>query len=125
MSFTEAIRTVWSKYTTLTGRAARSEFWWWILFVVLLNISTGIIDGIVVAPLLGFEPFAEFAGQPVSLILGLVLFLPGFCVGVRRLHDIDRSGWWYLILLIPFIGVIVLIYWWAQPGTKGSNRFGA
>ncbi len=124
MSFTEAIRTVWSKYTTLSGRAARPEYWWWVLFVVLLNIVTGLVDGAIIAPALGFERFAQEAWQPLSLIASLAVLIPGICVGVRRLHDIDRSGWWLLIILIPFIGVLVLLYWMTRPGTDGANRFG-
>jgi uncharacterized membrane protein YhaH (DUF805 family) len=124
MSFTEAIRTVLSKYTTFSGRASRPEFWWWVLFVVLLNVATGIVDATLIAPTLGFEPYEELAGQPLSLIVSLAILLPNISVSVRRLHDIDRSGWWYLIILIPFIGVLVIIYWAVQPGTSGSNRFG-
>ena len=125
MSFTEAIRTVLSKYATFSGRASRPEFWWWVLFMVLLNIATGIVDAAFIAPTLGFEPYEELAGQPLSLLVGLALLLPNISVSVRRLHDIDRSGWWYLIILIPFIGVLVVIYWAVQTGTSGSNRFGA
>ena len=124
MSFTEAIRTVWSKYATLTGRATRPEYWWWVLFVVLLSIATNIVDGAILAPMLGFDRYGEFAVQPLSAIVSLVLFLPGICVGVRRLHDIDRSGWWMLIIFIPFIGVLVLLYWLTQRGSDGANRFG-
>ena len=65
MSFAEAIRTVWSKYATLSGRAARPEYWWWVLFVVLLNIATSIVDGVVIAP-------GELV-QPLSSIAALVL----------------------------------------------------
>ena len=124
MSFIEAIRAVFSKYATLSGRAARPEYWWWVLFILLLNIVTGVVDGAVIAPALGYERFAEDAGQPLSLITGVALLLPGFCVGVRRLHDSDRSAWWLFIVLIPLIGVLVLIYWLTQAGTSGANRFG-
>jgi len=125
MSFTEAIQTVWSKYATLSGRATRPEFWWWVLFVILLNMATGIIDRIVIAPALGFEMLEKTAGQPLSLIVSLALIIPGFCVSVRRLHDIDRSGWWLLINLIPIIGVLVYLFWLTRPGTDGANRYGA
>lgn len=124
MSFIEAIQTVWSKYATLSGRASRPEYWWWVLFIVLLNIVTGIVDGAIIAPALGYERFTQDAGQPLSLIAALALLIPGFCVGVRRLHDIDRSAWWLLIILIPFIGVLVLLYWMMRPGSSGSNNFG-
>ena len=58
------------------------------------------------------------------MIESLVLLLPSLAVAVRRLHDIDRSGWWYLIIVIPIIGPLVLLYWYIQPGTDGSNQFG-
>ena len=74
--------------------------------------------------MLGFEPFAEEAGQPLRMLAGLALFLPTLAVTVRRLHDIDRSGWWYLLSLIPIIGILVLLYWYIQPGTEGPNQFG-
>lgn len=124
MSFTEAIRTVLSKYATFSGRAARPEYWWWVLFAFLVNVATSLIDGAVIAPALGFAYFAEEAGQPLTFLMVLALLLPNLAVGARRLHDMDRSGWWQLIALVPFIGVLVLIYWMVQRGTDGSNRFG-
>ena len=125
MTFIEAIKTVWSKYATLSGRAMRPEYWWWVLFVILLNIATTLVDGAVIAPALGFEMFGPLSGRPLSMITTLAILIPGFCVTVRRLHDIDRSGWWMLINLIPMIGLLVFIYWMTRPGTEGANRFGA
>ena len=124
MNFTTAVRSVLSKYVTFSGRALRSEYWWWILFVFLVALVTSIIDGAVVAPMLGYEAFSEEAGEPLSTLVSLAFFLPGLAVGARRLHDIDKSGWWLLIGLIPLIGIIVLIYWFVQRGTDGPNRFG-
>lgn len=67
----------------------------------------------------------EAAGiGPVSGILSLVLLIPSISVAVRRLHDIDRSGWWYLLFLIPLIGAIVLLIFFVKSGTAGDNRFG-
>ena len=83
--------------------------WWWVLFVLLLDIATSIVDVFIIAPALGLESFGEFAEQPLFLIVSLALFVPSFCVGVRRLHDIDRSGWWLLIIFIPLIGVLVAL----------------
>ena len=93
--------------------------------MVLVNIAASLIDGAVIAPALGFEMFAGNAGQPLTFLVTLALLLPYIAVGVRRLHDIDRTGWWLLIGFIPFIGVLVLLYWFVQRGTDGSNRFGA
>jgi uncharacterized membrane protein YhaH (DUF805 family) len=124
MTFTTAVRSVLSKYVTFSGRAMRSEYWWWTLFAFLVALVTSIVDGVVVAPMLGYEPFSEDAIEPLSALVSLALFLPGLAVGVRRLHDLDKSGWWMLIVLIPLIGIIVLIYWFVHRGTDGPNRFG-
>lgn len=112
MGFQDSIRTVLSKYATFTGRAGRPEFWWFVLFNFLVNLVTSIIDG------------AVFGSPVLNTVTGLALILPSIAVGVRRLHDIDRSGWWLLLGLIPVIGWIVLIYFNVQPGQQGDNRFG-
>ena len=124
MTFADAVRTCFSKYATFSGRAARPEYWWWVLFATVVSLLTNMIDAYVIASALGLPPFGEGSGQPLSLIVGLGLLLPGLAVTVRRLHDIDRSGWWVLIVFIPVIGLLVLIYWMVQPGTEGENRFG-
>ena len=123
MTFSQAIGTVFSKYATFQGRAGRPEFWWWVLFVILVSLVTQFIDGMFIGPMLGYESFDADGGQPLSLVVSLGLLLPNLAVSVRRLHDIDRSGWWLLIGLVPLIGVIVLIFWYVQPGTEGGNRF--
>lgn len=125
MEFTEAIRSVLGKYATFSGRARRSEYWFWVLFVFLLSIATQVIDGFLVAPALGLMPFQGAAGQPLSMLTNLILLIPNLAVAVRRLHDVDRSGWWLLIILVPILGVIVLIYWFVTRGTVGPNTYGA
>ncbi len=62
--------------------------------------------------------------QYVGPLVSLALILPSIAVGVRRLHDTDRAGWWYLLVFVPLIGFIVLIVFWCQQGTQGRNRFG-
>lgn len=119
-----AVRAVLSKYATFEGRAPRSEFWWWALAVFLMFIVTRLIDGALVAPLLGFSAFAPEAGQPLSLLLALGIILPNIAVGVRRLHDTGRSGWWILIGLIPLIGTLVLLYFYIQPSEGDENSYG-
>jgi len=119
-----ATRTVLAKYRTFTGRASRAEFWWWILAVIILMVVLGLVDGAIVAPLLGFDAFAENAGQPLSLLVSLVLLLPAIAVSIRRLHDIDRTGWWLLLGLVPVIGSLALLYFYVQKGDAGPNRFG-
>jgi len=106
-------KVVTQHYFDFNGRARRSEFWYYTLCYFIIAIALSILDG-----MLGFA-------NMLASLLALALLLPSLGVGVRRLHDIDRSGWWILIGLIPLVGWIVLIYWYAQPGTAGSNQFGA
>jgi uncharacterized membrane protein YhaH (DUF805 family) len=120
MSFTAAVRSVLSQYVGFAGRARRSEYWWYVLFTVLVGIVASILD-------MAFG--TDFDGSVTSsglfgLIANLALLLPSLAVGVRRLHDTDRSGWWLLIGLIPFIGLIVLLVFFVQDGTPAENRFG-
>jgi uncharacterized membrane protein YhaH (DUF805 family) len=124
MDLQTAIRTVFGKYAVFTGRAARSEFWYWVLFIVLVSIGLSIIDGTVIAPMTGHETFAPEAGQPLQLLFNLATLLPTLAVSVRRLHDTDRSGWWLLLGLIPIIGNLILLWWYIQAGTPGDNEYG-
>jgi uncharacterized membrane protein YhaH (DUF805 family) len=102
-------------YVVFSGRASRSEFWYWILFTVLVSIALSIIDvGLV-----------SGNTSVLSSIWSLATFLPSLALGVRRLHDTDRSGWWWLIAFVPLIGIIVLIVFWCLEGTPGQNRFGS
>lgn len=110
MGFADAIRSCFGKYATFSGRAARSEFWYWTLFSVIAQIVAAVIDGVLDLTL-------------VEVLLSLALLLPSLAVAVRRLHDIDRTGWWVLIAFTG-IGVLLLIYWDCVKGTDGPNRFG-
>lgn len=117
MGFQEAITACLSKYIGFEGRAIRSEYWYWVLFIVIVAIVVNLLAGIL----------PGFIGSLLAILLGLfqlAMLLPGLAVSVRRLHDVDRSGWFLLLGLIPLIGAIILIYWMAQPGTQGRNRFG-
>ena len=100
MSFADAVRSVFSKYATFSGRARRSEFWYFVLFTFLVGIVTGIVDSI-----LGTD-YDGTSGGLVNTLGSLALLLPSVAVAVRRLHDIDRSGWWILLGIIPIIGWI-------------------
>jgi uncharacterized membrane protein YhaH (DUF805 family) len=112
MSFADAVRTCLSKYVDFQGRAMRSEYWWFVLFTIIVEIVTTVIDKGVL-------------GYPVLYtIAALGLILPSLAVAVRRLHDTDRSGWWLLISLIPLIGAILLIVWFCTKGSVSQNRFG-
>ncbi len=119
MSFQDAIRTCLSKYATFSGRARRSEFWWFVLFTVLVSAALNVVD----RAIFGIAP----DGRPVSILnalFSLAVLLPTIAVGVRRLHDLDRTGWWYLLILIPVLGALILLFFFIQKGTEGPNRFG-
>jgi len=111
VSFPDAIRSVLTQYATFSGRARRSEYWWFVLASFIANVLASVIDSLVGFPVLG-------------LVLGLGLLVPSLAVGVRRLHDTGRSGWWLLIALVPFVGAIVLIVFACQDSRPGTNRFG-
>ena len=124
VGFGGAIATCLRKYVVFRGRARRPEYWYWLLFQVLLTILALALDA---------ATFDRTWG-PFHLTADLGLFLPTLAVMVRRLHDTDTSGWWVVIPLIgiaiPPIAVIALIGWIAlfvqtcRRGTAGANRFG-
>jgi uncharacterized membrane protein YhaH (DUF805 family) len=115
MDFGQAIASGFSNYVRFSGRAARSEYWFWILFIILGGLATQIIDSAIFA--------SHSSVSPLNAVFNLLTFLPSLAVGVRRLHDIDRSGWWILIVF-TIVGIFLLIYWACQEGTPGPNRFG-
>jgi uncharacterized membrane protein YhaH (DUF805 family) len=111
MGFSEAVKSGFDNYANFEGRASRPAFWWWTLFSILVAVAANIVDAIIGAPIL-------------SILVALGLFLPNLSVSVRRLHDIDKTGWWILIGLIPLIGFIVLIIFYLQKGDPGENSYG-
>lgn len=122
MNFTTAVRTCFGKYATFTGRARRAEYWWFVLFNMLMSIVLSIADAMILG--IGFRAPQGEEPQILSGIYSLAVFLPSLAVGARRLHDTGRSGWWLLIWLIPVIGWIVLIWWLATRGENGPNTHG-
>lgn len=119
MNFTEAVSSCFKKYTTFAGRSARSEFWYWVLFTVLVSMGCGILDG---ALFPSTDPMRSTG--PIGALFSLATLVPGLAVTARRLHDIGRSGWWMLIALTG-IGILLLLYWYCQKGTDGDNQYGA
>jgi uncharacterized membrane protein YhaH (DUF805 family) len=99
MNFGQAISSCLRNYANFSGRSARPEFWWFFLFQVLVSVAAPMIS------------------QQVGSLASLALLLPALAVGARRLHDIGKSGWWQLLLLTG-IGLLLLIYWWAQPASE-------
>jgi uncharacterized membrane protein YhaH (DUF805 family) len=116
MGFQKAVATCFRKYAVSAGRATRSEFWYFVLFIFLVSGILTVADGMIFG--------REYADpQLLSGIFSLGVFIPSWAVNIRRLHDIDKSGWWILLNVIPVIGSIILIYWACKPGT-GPNRYG-
>jgi uncharacterized membrane protein YhaH (DUF805 family) len=111
MGFGQAIGSGFSNYVNFSGRACRSEYWFWTLFVILAEIVTSIIDWVIGASV-------------TTSLFGLATLLPSLAVAIRRLHDLDRTGWWFLLAFVPIVGWIILIIWYCTKGTEGSNRFG-
>ncbi|MFQ5437790.1 MAG: DUF805 domain-containing protein [Paracoccaceae bacterium] len=126
MTFARSIKTCFSKYVTFSGRALRSEYWWFVLFFFIGNLVMTVLDstlfGTVTTTAGGFSASTD---TPIfSVIFGLALILPSLSVLVRRLHDVGKSGWWYWIILVPIVGFILLIVWLASEGSKESNQYG-
>jgi uncharacterized membrane protein YhaH (DUF805 family) len=106
MSFVDAIKSCF-RHARANGRAPRSEYWYFFLFALVVQIALRLIY------------------PPLAYVFDLAVFLPGIAVAIRRLHDIDRSAWWLLIGFVPIVGTILLIIWFCQRSDDGENRFGA
>ena len=127
MVFDDAVKLGFSNYVNFSGRACRSEYWYWVLFTIIGVIASRIIDGVIGGP----------RGW-IYAIFSLATLIPSWTVLVRRLHDVDRSGWWVLlallcaiplvgwwtIALLQLVGAIILLIWLCTKGTDGPNRFG-
>lgn len=106
MNFGQSITVCMRKTFDYSGRASRSEFWWFMLFNTIVSLFAGEI------------------GLTFSLVVAVVLLFPCSAVSFRRLHDVGRSGWWLLISLIPVIGALVLLFWNVQPSEQQDNFWG-
>lgn len=126
MDFQTSVRTCFQKYVTFSGRAARSEFWWFALFVWAGQILLSVVDSFVFGTVTNYDGgvSAETNTPVLSGLFALATFLPAISVAVRRLHDKDRSGWWYWIALVPLIGALLLLFWFVTEGTRGANTYG-
>ena len=111
ISFQKAISLAFNNYANFKGRATRAEFWWFFLFTTALSFVTQFID-----------TFSSIG--ILNLISSLIVLLPSVSVGVRRLHDIDKSGWWMLLWFAIIIGWIVLVVWHVRPSDKRTNQYG-
>ena len=105
--------TVLENYVTFSGRANRAQFWWFVLANFIISIVLQLLGN-------AASIFTLVAG-----LYALAVLLPSLAVAIRRLHDTNRSGWWILIALIPLVGIIILIVFYATAGTAGENSHGA
>ena len=105
------------KYAVFSGRSRRKEYWFFVLFAVIISIVLGVIDTMIGTQAGGIGI--------LSGIYALAILIPSIAVSVRRLHDIDKTGWWILIGFIPLIGTIILLIFAFLPGTAGDNKYGA
>lgn len=105
MTFAQSIAACFTRYTNFNGRASRSEFWWFVLFIVLASAALSVVS------------------WQICTVFQILIILPLLAAGARRLHDTDRSGWLQLLSLVPVAGVIVMVIFFVQP-PKEPNRFG-
>lgn len=101
-------------YAVFNGRARRKEYWMFVLFNILFSIAAGIAD---------YSLFGSGSGA-ISGLYSLAVLIPSLAVGVRRLHDVGKSGWFTLIIFIPLVGAIWLLVLYCTEGTDGSNEYG-
>nr|WP_272209989.1 DUF805 domain-containing protein [Marinicella sp. W31]MDC2875839.1 DUF805 domain-containing protein [Marinicella sp. W31] len=114
VGFAEAFRLGFSNYALFHGRSSRGALWFWVLATWIVSVIVSGVD---------YALFGSSQPGILSGIWSLAILVPSYAVGARRLHDINRSGWWQL-LVISVIGIIVLIYWYCQPGQAQTNDFG-
>ena len=110
--FMKALR----QYAVFTGRARRKEYWFFVLFYILIAIGLGFIDSTLG---LGSESYGLLSG-----LFGLAMLLPALGVAIRRMHDTGRSGWWVLVSFIPFVGWLIFIWFATRDGEPGPNAYG-
>lgn len=115
--FVDVIKTVFNRYVQFSGRARRSEYWYWILFYLIAVLALSLVDAML------FGPGLAEVGV-LSNIFALGIFLPSLALTARRLHDIGRSGWWQLIGLVPLIGWVLMIWWLTRPSDPNDNQYG-
>jgi len=98
-------------YAQFTGRASRSEFWWFVVFTLLLGAVANTLD--LLLPI-----------DVLATLTSIATFVPNIALGIRRMHDIGKSGWWLLVGLIPIVGLILLIFWLGRKSDPGTNLWG-
>ena len=113
----EAIKEFFTKYATFSGRTSRKTFWLTILDFFIIGFVLGIV-GSILSAITGNENMTTI----ITCIFELVI-VPSIAMGVRRLHDINKSGWWYLISLVPLVGSIILLVFYCMPAVNEGNNY--
>ncbi len=108
----ECYKKYWSNYVNFNGRARRSEYWYPVLCNFVVSLALGILANLV-----------SFLGILMGLF-SLAVILPSLSVAVRRLHDVGKSGWWLLIVLVPLVGGVLLLIWACTDSNPGENQYG-
>ncbi len=119
MNFIESIKSCFIRYTDFSGRSMRSEYWNFAVFIIVLSFVADFLDVKIAG-----VPYLDYYGfGTLTIILTIVTIVPSIAVSIRRLHDINKSGWW-LLLALTVIGMIPLMYWAYLKGDEKENRFG-
>jgi uncharacterized membrane protein YhaH (DUF805 family) len=123
MDFVNAIVSGYKGFVNFGGRTSRAPFWYWVLFQIIVGVIIAFVEGGGHTVVEGASIQSNYQAGPIAIVWNLINLLPGLAIGIRRLHDLDKSGWWTLIALTG-IGAIVLLVWDGSKGTAGANRFG-
>ena len=120
MNFVQAVKSYFIRWNDFKGRSSRSEYWWATLFAYLVIILQQVVQVMLVQA----ESVLALLAMITILVFLLFLTIASFAVMVRRIHDVNRSGWWFLIYF-TIIGIFVLLYWYVQKGDEADNRYGS
>lgn len=120
MTFSQAISNGFNKFFNATGRASRSEFWWWYLFIFLISIAIGFIIGLISV----HNAYDASVESAIGRLIELPFVISLICAAIRRLHDIGKSGWNYCWAFLPIIGTIYLIILWCRASEPEENEYG-
>lgn len=116
------------RYFEFSGRSRRKEYWMFALFGFLVNVAITVLFGRTAYTTMGWSVGINTqlngVGDAISGLFALVNFIPSLSVWVRRLHDIDRSAWWILLIFLPILGWFALLVFACLDGTRGPNRYG-
>jgi uncharacterized membrane protein YhaH (DUF805 family) len=122
------VDTLKQRYADFKGRATRSEYWYFLLFSIIIGLILSFLDSMLINPILGIHPLDKNGNAGIlGSLFSLGTLIPSFALALRRLHDIGKKGWWILLALIPvvnFIGMFVLLYFFVKDSQPGSNEYG-